>query len=157
MHTWTKQVLHSLVCSNNDFYWGQDRENVAWIIKGSKKPEKKKQATNHVHKQWILPSSKRTAHYIGFQQDKGLSSKDIATIKHEKWSTYKGRIVNENGKYVVPKRGIHDTLIKAHSSTAHNAREKTEWYDTDSYAEASKDVITLFFSHFKLITSRTEK
>ena len=93
-------------------------------------------------KAWLIASDSK--------ESEGLSRQDVATIKRKKWSLHHGRIVNENGKYVVPKRDIYKTLSDAHSAIAHRGRDKTERYIRESFSEVSQDVVTLFVSLCKL-------
>lgn len=80
----------------------------------------------------------------------GLSTKDVATLKRKKWTLKNGKIATQDGKYVVPKRDIFQTLSEAHSAIAHRGRDKTERYVRESYTEISQEVITLFVSLCKL-------
>lgn len=87
---------------------------------------------------------------VDAKEIEGLSTNDVATIKRKKWTLQHGKIANQDGKYVVPKRDIFKTLSEAHSAIAHRGRDKTERYIRESFAEISQDVITLFVSLCKL-------
>lgn len=85
-----------------------------------------------------------------FKDIEGLSTSDVATIKHKKWTLQHGNITNPDGKIVIPKRDIFKKLCEAHSAIAHRGRDKTERYIHESYAEISQEVITLFVTLCKL-------
>ena len=67
----------------------------------------------------------------------GLSTSDVATIKHNKWSLQHGKIANPDGKFVIPKRDIFKTLREAHFAIAHRGRDKTERYIRESSCKLS--------------------
>lgn len=77
--------------------------------------------------------------------NEGLSTKpDVGTIWRKKWILKHGKIVPQEGKYVISKRDIFQTLSQAHTAIAHG--EETRQNDiSESYTEIS-EVISLFVS-----------
>ena len=58
--------------------------------------------------------------------NEGVSTKDVGTIRRKKWTLKHGKIVTREGKYVILKRDIFQTLCEAHTAIAHHRRDKTE-------------------------------
>lgn len=75
-----------------------------------------------------------------------MSKRDIATIKRKQWTLHQGKNQDKDGKIVIPKRQLSETLSDAHSVTAHRRRDKIEHYVLNCYAGINQEVTELFVS-----------
>ena len=77
-----------------------------------------------------------------------IDRKDKRRIMEKQWkvTTEDGKILDEQNRYVVPKKELLTVLANCHSAIAHRGRDKTEDYVKKQYSGITQKVINLFIS-----------
>ena len=77
-----------------------------------------------------------------------IDRKDKRRIIEKQWkvTAEDGKILDEQNRYVVPKKEIFTVLANCHSAIAHRGRDKTEDYVKKRYSGITQKVVNLFIS-----------